>query len=84
MIWNKFNFCDIAHMVYYAIIEALSCEWNDYGSTIKRGNLVAVKTTICYWEFNDRKEHGFSKQLVGVKLLKHAEELEVVEDLKDI
>jgi hypothetical protein len=42
---------------------------------------VALKTTILYLEFNDKKEHGFSIQLIGVKLLKHAKELE---DLKDI
>jgi hypothetical protein len=43
-----------------------------------------VKTIIRYWKFNDRKEHGFSNQLVNVKLLKHAKELEEVEYLKDI
>jgi triosephosphate isomerase len=43
---------------------------------------VVVKTIICYGESNDRKENGFSYQLVDVKLHKHAEELEEVEDFK--
>ena len=47
------------------------------GSTIKKSNLVVIKTTICYWDFNDRTEHGFSNQLASRKLLKYAEELEV-------
>jgi hypothetical protein len=47
------------------------------GSTIKRGDLVVVKTTIHYWEFNEKKDHGFSNQLVRVKLLKLTNSLKI-------